>query len=96
MNKLSDSQIRILEKQELDCTDVMELVGDLADGELSSSLKIRVHSHIVACQYCQDMEESYRLTIELARTLRDQPIPSGVQKRLRQALNDRLGLNLPA
>lgn len=94
MSKLSDTQIRILEKQSLDCLDVSELTGDLVDGDLIPTLESRVISHAKCCAYCRESIESYKLTVQLASELRDQPIPTGVQNRLRRALNERLGLSL--
>lgn len=94
MSKLTDLEIRILEKQKLDCMDVAELMGDLVDGELIPTLEARVCNHINGCRYCQDSEESYRMTVKMARELRNRPMPRGVQNRLRRALNERLGLDL--
>jgi hypothetical protein len=94
MKKLTDLQIRILEKQLVGCDDVTELLGDYVEGELSPSLGKRVVSHIKRCECCREMEESYRFTIQLAREIKSKPLPVGVQNRLRKALNERLGLTL--
>jgi len=93
---LTDFQLMVLEKNEIDCLDVVELLGDLADGDLPPTLRARVEDHIAGCDFCADMRAGYDLTIELARELKDedQPLPTGVQNRLRSALNAKLGLNL--
>ena len=93
---LTDFQLMVLEKNEIDCLDVVELLGDLVDGDLPPTLEARLEGHISGCAYCEEMKASYELTIELARELKndEKPIPTAVQNRLRSALNEKLGLNL--
>ena len=93
---LSEFQLMVLEKEKITCDDVAELMGDYADGELIPTLEGRLNEHIAECFDCQDLREQYLLTIELAREIgrRPPPVPTGVQNRLRAALNARLGLNL--
>ncbi len=95
MTELNDIQLFVLEKEQVTCSDVTELLGDYTDGELSPSVHARLESHIEGCEYCQEMARTYALTIELAADLRETPIPFGVQNRLRKALNKKLGLSLP-
>lgn len=96
MKKYSDAQLRILEKETIICEDVVALLDDVVANDIATTLRRRLDDHMLECQFCQEMDESYRLTIELAFELRDTPIPNGVQNRLREALNKRLGLNLAA
>ena len=96
MTQLNDFQLLVLEKETIDCSDVTELLGDYTDRELPPTLRARIDSHIHQCEHCQDMEKSYRLTVELAGELNmDKPLPLGVHNRLRKALNEKLGLSLP-
>ena len=94
MADFTDLQLMVLEKEHVECRDVMVLLGDYADGELSATLTGRLEEHIAECDYCQEVTAGYQLTIDLARELRDKPIPADVQNRLRHNLNKRLGLNL--
>ena len=94
MANFSDYQLRVLEKEHIDCIDVVELLGDYHDGELPESLRGRLHAHIEACPHCQALRDGYDLTIKLAKQLKEERMPSGVQNRLREALNRRLGINL--
>lgn len=92
---LSELEIRILEKERIECDDVVVLLGDYTDQELSCTLKARLDSHISSCPFCKHMRDSYQWTVNLAHELKDDPVPREVQNRLRNALNERLGLSLP-
>lgn len=93
---IPDHQLRILEKQEIDCIDVQLIMGDYADGDLTETLKERVDHHICTCKKCAEFKDSYLKTIELAASLLEpKPLPVDLQNRLRAALNRRLGINLP-
>ena len=94
MTRLSDLELRILEKQTIDCDDVTALLGDYVENELSPSLRDRVHMHIRSCSECEQGEHGYREVIALAKELPEKPVTEDVQKRLREALNKRLGINL--
>ncbi|MBN8550148.1 MAG: zf-HC2 domain-containing protein [Deltaproteobacteria bacterium] len=96
MTQLNDFQLLVLEKETIQCSDVAELLGDYTDKELPPTLRARIDSHIHQCEHCQELERSYRLTVELAGQLNtNNPLPRGVQTRLRKALNEKLGLSLP-
>lgn len=93
--KLTDLQLRILEKHSIDCRDVENLLGDFTDRELPCTLRARVDAHIQKCAFCGETASSYQWVVNLAHGLKDKPVPVGVKNRLRAALNQRLGLNLP-
>jgi anti-sigma factor RsiW len=95
-DKLTDLQLRILEKEAINCQDVEDLLGDFTDQELSCTLRGRVDSHIQRCARCQELSSSYQWVVNLAHELKPKPITQGVQSRLRSALNRRLGINLPS
>ena len=94
MADFTDLQLMVLEKERIECRDVMVLLGDYCDNELPHSLHARLEEHIGDCDYCREVTEGYLLTIALAKQLNDAPIPDGVQNRLRASLNKKLGLNL--
>jgi Putative zinc-finger len=93
---LNDFQLMVLEKHTIDCVDVVELLGDLVEGDLTPTLAARLESHIEDCNYCGEIKRGYEMTIELARDLKNEekPVPTAVQNRLRSALNEKLGINL--
>ena len=94
MNRFTEEQLRIFEKSEIECRDVVSLLGDYEDGELPEALQTRVEDHLEACPACAEFEHTYSLTIALAKELKTPPLPNGVKKRLHEALNRRLGLHL--
>lgn len=73
-----------------DCINIVELVGDYVDGELSQPLHHQCQTHFNECGYCRRLLDEYCMTIALAAELRDAPPPSGVSARLRQALRAKL------
>jgi len=93
MSEDREKEIRILEKQALECADVEELISDYIDDELIVVLKARVASHLNHCEKCRECEEDTRSIIILAKTLQ-RPVPQDVRRRLREKLNQTLGLNL--
>ncbi|MCB9030309.1 MAG: hypothetical protein H6619_04595 [Deltaproteobacteria bacterium] len=94
MKNAIDYQIEILEKQELNCEDVDQALCDYADDELIPSLKLRIDDHITECEFCKDEVSDYMRVVELARQITEAPMPEGVSARLRDSLNEKLGLNL--
>ena len=98
-SSINDQHLRILEKENIECGDISEILGDYYEGDLTASLKNRVDEHFNQCSYCREFNSSYNAVITLAKELKNKPInrkiEDGVQKRLRMALNQKLGLNLP-
>ena len=94
MKHLTDFQLMILEKEKIDCLDVVGLLNDFEEQELPPTLRGRLDAHISGCACCEEMRAGYRLVMDLAKELPEKPLPSGVDRRLRAALNKRLGLDL--
>lgn len=94
MSKLTDFHLFVLEKGQMACADLRKCYGDYFDRELPVTVRGKLDAHIEECPRCQEFAASYRMTVELARELGNKPVPSDVQKRLRMALNARLGLTL--
>jgi anti-sigma factor RsiW len=80
-----------------DCKDVVAHMGDFVDRELPLAQRAAVENHLDECPDCAAFLASYQHVISSAAELRepDQPLPVDVQNRLRRALNERLGINLP-
>ena len=98
MSVMTDSELRIFEKEQVNCADVERLLGDYVDGELSPCLKGRISAHICSCERCKESETGYRQVISLAKELRLQTageLSLEIRNRLRQNLNLRLGICLP-
>lgn len=95
INELDETLLSILEKPEIECSDVSELMGEYVDRDLPPGLRFRVYDHICSCDHCKKFEKSYRLVVDLAHELKHRPVAREVKNRLRQVLNARLGLQLP-
>jgi len=81
-----------------DCKDVIAHLGDFVDGELPISQRAAVENHLDGCADCAAFYASYKHVVTSAAGLRDEveePLPVDVSNRLRKALNERLGINLP-
>ncbi len=95
MSEFKDNHLRIFEKNRITCRDVIRSYGEYVEGDLPAALKARLDAHMAGCSCCQQFAATYNLTIDLAHELQEQPAPVDVQNRLREALNIRLGLELP-
>ena len=96
MTDFTDLQLLILEKSTIECGDIEALFGDFVEDDLPATLRARVDRHIKGCADCRQFQKEYCDVIQLARELGEEvtPAPVGVQNRLREALNARLGLSL--
>lgn len=73
-----------------DCINIVKMVGDFVDGELTPRLHNQCQAHINQCAYCGRLLDEYRATIALAAELRDVPPPPEVSDRLRNVLRAKL------
>ena len=95
MAQFTDFQLLVLEKQDVHCEDAVELMSDLYDEVLPQTLQGRVRAHIADCDDCREFYREYGRGMEFVANDDDLEMPTGVQNRLRQVLNERLGLSLP-
>jgi len=66
------------------CRELLELLCDFHDGELSVEQCQHVELHLSTCRECSVTLETYRLTVHLARKLPCKSIPPDVEKRLKE------------
>ena len=64
------------------CREVIDLLCELVDGELTAELRHEVEAHLCECQNCVIYVETYRLTIRLSRRLEDKPLPTSLADKL--------------
>jgi anti-sigma factor RsiW len=91
----ADSQTTFLDFH--DCKDVIAHLGDFVDRELPLAQRAAIEYHLDECPDCTAFLASYQHVVSSAAELREpeEPLPVDVQNRLRKALNERLGINLP-
>ncbi|HJT78267.1 MAG TPA: zf-HC2 domain-containing protein [Gemmataceae bacterium] len=68
------------------CRELMDLLGDLVDGDLPAAQRAHVEQHLQTCPPCHAYCQSYRLTVRLCRKLPCPPPPPEVMRRLRAAV----------
>ena len=95
MSKIEDRHLRVLEKEKVECMDFVDLLGDYYDKDLPSSLRVRLSIHKQECNVCNNFHQGYEKVIDLAKEIKDEPAPIEVRRRLRMALNQKLGIDLP-
>jgi len=80
-----------------DCQDVIAHLGDFVDQDLLPHQHSAIETHLNVCPECAAFYASYKHVIDTAAELREpeQPLALDVQNRLRKALNEKLGINLP-
>ncbi|MFN4894998.1 MAG: anti-sigma factor family protein [Pseudomonadota bacterium] len=80
-----------------DCKDVIAHLGDFVDREIPMAQRAAIENHLDECPDCCSFLASYKHVISSAAELREpaEPLPVGIQNRLRKALNERLGIELP-
>ena len=80
-----------------DCKDVIAHLGDFVDGDIQLAQRAAVENHLDECPDCAAFYASYKHVVNSAAELREpeQPLPVDVSNRLRKALNEKLGINLP-
>jgi anti-sigma factor RsiW len=91
---MRDDLIPYLERANFACVDVEYLVDDYVDGELDEVLRVRFDSHLDGCNACRGLVFDIQKLVELARTLDHDPIPVGISERLRNRLEEELGVKL--
>ena len=91
----TDSQTNFLDFH--DCKDVIAHLGDFVDRDLPLAQRAAIENHLDECPDCTAFLASYQHVVSSAAELREpeEPLPVDVQNRLRTALNERLGINLP-
>ncbi len=87
-------QVPFLERTNLDCSEVGELLDCYVDNEMISPLRARFDVHLENCQCCRNLVQDCKHIVDIAKTLNDAPIPSDVSLRLRRALRDQVGYNV--
>ena len=71
------------------CRELTELLLDYVGGDLSEEMCTTIRSHLAACEHCVHFVETYRVTIQISRTLPASVPPESILERLRKSLEDR-------
>jgi anti-sigma factor RsiW len=82
-------------ERELACIELVELVTDYLEGDVSTSERARIERHLAGCRGCTAYVEQMRRTISIAGALRPDDVPDAAIDPLlaifRAARSDRSG-----
>ena len=71
----------------MSCSEFHESLYEYAQGELDVTVRVVCEQHLVECQHCVVVVESYRATISFAQGLRcAKPLSAGFEAKLRAML----------
>ena len=71
------------------CRELVALLCDFIDGELSAEQCQHIQQHLDVCPPCVVYIETYRVTIRLSRKLPSEPIPATLAEKLKALLEQR-------
>lgn len=69
------------------CQQVVRLLIDYVSEELDPDECSSFEAHLRECPACEAFVQSYRMTIQISRSLPGRPMPDSVVQRLQQVLN---------
>jgi anti-sigma factor RsiW len=78
----------MLISEDLTCKELVELVTDYLEDELSSADRDRFEQHLVLCDGCAWYLDQMRTTIALTGSLAEESIPADAQERLLTVFRD--------
>jgi anti-sigma factor RsiW len=74
-----------VEKDEMTCQELVELVTDYLEGALPAPEHARLEAHLAECPHCEDYVAQMRQTIEAIAELPLEPIDGRRQQQLLEA-----------
>ena len=69
------------------CLALFEKLSDYIDGETDEVTCAAIQAHMDACPCCATCMETLKRTVGFCEEVRDEPVPKGFSKKLREALN---------
>lgn len=71
------------------CTEFLELLDDLIDDTVSTTLRSEVEQHLHKCGHCEVVFNTTRKTIEIYRCHEIYELPSDLRERMHAAIMER-------
>ncbi len=75
----------------MNCRELVELLCEFLEGELSAEKAQHIQEHLDACPPCVVYVETYRVTIRLSRKLPCDKMPESLEKKLQAMLQQHKG-----
>jgi len=80
----------------MQCKELLALLGEYVDGELSREDYATFEKHLCGCRPCEVVVDNVRQTIAVYRCGHRIELPSALQKQLRRVLRDRWEAKFPS
>ena len=74
----------------LNCTEVVELVVEYLEGDLSPEVRADMLSHLEDCRYCREFLREYQRTSVITREALAESMPAELEERLVRFLRSRI------
>ena len=71
------------------CSELLGLLVDYLEGRLPASTHADLEQHLAACPGCIQYLRTYRSTVSLLGSLKDDDLPPELRSRLRAFIDDR-------
>ncbi len=78
------------------CRQMVELLSDYVDGDLSPKLQRRLAAHLKGCEPCTAFLRTFKQTQAIARASHGEDMPPELRQRLHSFLRKQLSKNLSA
>jgi anti-sigma factor RsiW len=72
-----------------DCPRLVSLLSDYIDGRLPADVRRDLEQHLNGCSDCTSFVGTFRSTIALLQSLREEDLPEELRLRLKAFLDDR-------
>ena len=72
----------------LTCADIVKLVTDYLEGQLTPTERRRFEGHVAICPPCRAFLNQMRTTVELVGDLREEDVPPEMEEHLLAAFRD--------
>jgi predicted anti-sigma-YlaC factor YlaD len=72
----------------LTCADIVKLVTDYLEGQLTPAERSRFEGHVAICPPCRAFLDQMRTTVELVGDLREEDVPPDMEEHLLVAFRD--------
>ena len=69
------------------CSKVVDLLVDYLEGRLPPRMRAELDQHLTACESCVRHVRTYRSTVSLLRSLRDEDLPPELRATVRAFLD---------
>ena len=72
-----------------DCSRLVALLSDYIDGRLPADLKRDLEQHLHGCSECTTFVGTFRSTVAMLKSLKEEDLPDELRLRLKAFLDDR-------